>query len=82
MTLSGQTALVTGASAPRGIGQAIARRLAQDGARVVLTDIGTDTAMAGLEAVVATIAADGGIALAHPLDVTRANAIAAVMSFA
>jgi len=37
--LTGQVALVTGASAPNGIGQAIARRLARDGAMVVITDI-------------------------------------------
>lgn len=37
--LSGKIALITGASAPRGIGRAIAIRLARDGARVVLTDV-------------------------------------------
>lgn len=38
-SFTGQVALVTGASAPNGIGQAIARRLAQEGARVAVTDI-------------------------------------------
>ncbi|GAB5435556.1 SDR family NAD(P)-dependent oxidoreductase [Falsiruegeria mediterranea] len=37
-SLAGQVALITGASAPRGIGRAIAVRLAQGGARVVVTD--------------------------------------------
>ncbi|SLN24346.1 3-oxoacyl-[acyl-carrier-protein] reductase FabG [Falsiruegeria litorea R37] len=39
ISLAGQVVLITGASAPRGIGRAIAKRLAQDGARVVVTDI-------------------------------------------
>ncbi len=37
--LKGKVAIVTGASAPRGIGRAIALRLAQDGASVVVTDM-------------------------------------------
>jgi NAD(P)-dependent dehydrogenase (short-subunit alcohol dehydrogenase family) len=37
--LTGKVAIVTGASAPRGIGRAIALGLAQDGASVVVTDI-------------------------------------------
>jgi NAD(P)-dependent dehydrogenase (short-subunit alcohol dehydrogenase family) len=37
--LTGKVAIVTGASAPRGIGRAIALRLAQDGVLVVVTDI-------------------------------------------
>lgn len=37
--LSGQTALITGASAPNGIGRAIAWRLAQEGASVVVSDV-------------------------------------------
>ena len=37
--LNGKVAIVTGASAPRGIGRAIAMRLADDGASVAVTDV-------------------------------------------
>ncbi|HSS63584.1 MAG TPA: 3-oxoacyl-ACP reductase FabG [Gammaproteobacteria bacterium] len=50
MRLDGEVALVTGAS--RGIGDAIARRLAVEGARV----IGTATTAAGAESISATLA--------------------------
>lgn len=50
MKLDGETALVTGAS--RGIGDAIARKLAAEGARV----IGTATTPAGAEGISATLA--------------------------
>ncbi|MEH6549401.1 MAG: SDR family NAD(P)-dependent oxidoreductase [Pseudomonadales bacterium] len=42
--LAGQVALVTGAGHPRGIGRAICRRLAQQGAIVIASDIGMDAA--------------------------------------
>ncbi|WPZ34667.1 SDR family oxidoreductase [Thalassobaculum sp. OXR-137] len=82
--LSGKVALVTGASAPRGIGQAIARRLAADGAAVVVTDMAgtfcvedrTYDRMELLTGLAGEIAAAGGTALALPLDVTRADDIA------
>lgn len=40
MRLAGRTALVTGAGRHKGIGQAICRRFVEEGANVVLTDIG------------------------------------------
>ncbi len=38
--LEGKTAIITGAGRPTGIGQAIARRLASEGAQIVLHDLG------------------------------------------
>ncbi|HUR41628.1 MAG TPA: 3-oxoacyl-ACP reductase FabG [Verrucomicrobiae bacterium] len=66
MVLEGQVALVTGAS--RGIGQAIAARLARDGARV----IGTATSAAGAQGIDAALKASGGAGRA--LDVRDAAA--------
>ncbi len=76
--LSGKVAIVTGASAPRGIGRAIALRLAEDGAAVVATDIDGPAEFDGttfersslLTNLVADIEHLGGSATALPLDVT------------
>jgi 3-oxoacyl-[acyl-carrier protein] reductase len=65
--LAGKTALVSGSG--RGIGAAIARKLASEGARVVVNDI--DAAPA--EATVQAIAAAGGEAVACVGDVTAAE---------
>lgn len=62
--LFGKTAVITGAGS--GIGRATARRFAAEGANVVVADINVDSA----EAVVDEIRADGGSALAVPVDVT------------
>jgi NAD(P)-dependent dehydrogenase (short-subunit alcohol dehydrogenase family) len=62
--LTGRLALVTGAG--RGNGAAIARGLAEAGARVIVTDIDTDAAHAVAESIVKA----GGDARGHALDVT------------
>ncbi len=81
--LSGKVAIVTGASAPRGIGRAIALRLAKDGASVVVTDmdgtfIAEDETVERadlLTALTADIEKSGGAAISLKLDVTSATDI-------
>ena len=72
--LSGKTALVSGAS--RGIGEAIARLLASQGARVVCTS----RKLEGCEAVAAAIRADGGQARALAMHVGDPAAIEAAFA--
>ncbi|MBN2712747.1 MAG: SDR family oxidoreductase [Planctomycetes bacterium] len=64
MILQGKTVVVTGAGG--GIGRAICLRLADDGARVVVTDLKQENA----EKVASDIRAQGGTAFAYKADVT------------
>lgn len=75
-TLKGKTAIVTGSS--RGIGRAIAARLARDGARVVVC-ARTQTA---LEDLAGEIRSAGGTAAALALDLRETDAGARVADFA
>ena len=70
MSLDGKTALVTGAA--RGIGLAIASRLAADGARVALLDLDGAAADAAAKKV-------GGGAIALAADVTKASEVDAAV---
>ena len=60
MKLAGKTAIITGAG--RGIGQAIAKKLAREGARIVVNDLDVGPA----QETVAAIEAMGGSAIAVP----------------
>ena len=82
-SLNGKVAIVTGASAPQGIGRAIALRLAEEGAAVIVADIegsietdGKSRLKADLLAqLVSEIQASGGRASAAKLDVTSVEDI-------
>jgi NAD(P)-dependent dehydrogenase (short-subunit alcohol dehydrogenase family) len=75
-TLDQKTAIVTGAS--RGIGRAIAARLAREGASVVLT--ARDQGL--LDSAVSEIKAAGGSAVSMPLDLCEPDAPAQLAQFA
>src|SRR3954470_20185127 len=71
--LEGRVAIVTGAGS--GIGAAVARRFGREGAVVACVDLFADTA----EKTAATIAEGGGTATTHGVDVTDADAVAALV---
>lgn len=62
--MQGKVAIVTGAA--KGIGRAIAKRYATEGAQVVVNDVNTE----GVEAVIADIAQSGGTAFGVVADVS------------
>ncbi len=73
---AGKAAFVTGAAS--GIGEAIAKQLAQRGAKVVVADLKLDAA----ESVVASIKASGGEAAAVAVDVGQMHAVEKAVRFA
>jgi NAD(P)-dependent dehydrogenase (short-subunit alcohol dehydrogenase family) len=83
--VEGKVAIVTGAG--RGIGRAVALLLAQEGARVLVNDVGASLEGAGAEAgpaqaVVGEIAAAGGKAIASTLSITEPNNADAIVKAA
>ena len=70
-----RVALVTGSS--RGLGRAIARRLARDGLAVAVNGLRDDSA---LEEAAAEICADGGTSEAFPADVTDERQVGEVVA--
>jgi NAD(P)-dependent dehydrogenase (short-subunit alcohol dehydrogenase family) len=73
--LNNQTAFVTGAAS--GIGLAIATRLADDGANVVLADLNIE----GAEAAAADLVSRGGAAAGIRVDVSDPSSVEAAVSF-
>lgn len=74
-SMEGQVALVTGGGS--GIGKAIARRLATEGAAVVVADLDLENA----ENVCAAITREGGVAKPFKVDVADAAQVAAMVDF-
>ncbi|OGO31160.1 MAG: hypothetical protein A2Z29_03250 [Chloroflexi bacterium RBG_16_56_11] len=86
--LKGKVAFITGAASKRGMGHAIALRLAREGADVVVTDkfaaprslFPGDEAWGGLDAIVGEIEALGRKALAATLDINASREIDGVVT--
>jgi NAD(P)-dependent dehydrogenase (short-subunit alcohol dehydrogenase family) len=76
MRLEGKVAIVTGAG--QGIGEATARRMAQEGARVVVSDLNAETG----EAVAGSIGDAGGEACFVPCDVADRDSVRALIDAA
>jgi NAD(P)-dependent dehydrogenase (short-subunit alcohol dehydrogenase family) len=75
--LGGKTAIVTGAGGEQGIGRAIALRLAQEGANVVVTDVSLEGRQewGGLAAVAQQIEEIGTSSLALKIDIREAGQV-------
>ena len=87
--LDGKVALVTGAGRHRGLGEAMAKRLASEGAKVVITDIGAEKGAqfaaehigttAEMDEIAAEIKRAGGEATPHICDVLDEDQVAAAV---
>ena len=75
--LEGKIAIVTGATKAKGMGKAIAVKLAEQGAKVALT--GRTSSKDGVEANVAEITANGGEAMAVLVDVSDSSQVDAAV---
>lgn len=90
--LKGKTAVITGSGRRKGLGEAIARRLAQDGAAIVISDIGRSSdaavpaSMVGMRAEMEGIASDlralGADVSVCPCDVRDPDAVEALAAHA
>lgn len=89
--LDGKVALVTGAGRRTGLGEAICQRLASEGAKVIVTDLGFPAAdlpadrigtRSELDEVVAQIRDAGGEATAFVLDVRNETQVQEAVAFA
>jgi meso-butanediol dehydrogenase/(S,S)-butanediol dehydrogenase/diacetyl reductase len=89
---TGKTAVVTGSGRAKGLGEAIARRLAAEGAAVVISDLGaskdaaTPGAMIGasaeMEAIAASLRSEGGVASTFVCDVRDYDQVKAMAKHA
>ena len=75
--LAGKVAIVTGAGRAGGLGAAMAQRLAAEGARVVIADVGDHQPM---QAVASEISAAGGTAVALECDMLDGAAVEALVA--
>ena len=78
--LQGRVAIVTGAGRRGGLGAAMAQRLAAEGARVVLADVGAVVASEDMQAVLHDISAAGGMATAVVCDMLDGAAIESLVA--
>ena len=87
--LAGKVAIVTGSGRRKGLGEAMARRLAAEGCRVVVSDIGAARGpempvdaigtTAEMDQIVAEIRGSGGEAIGIPCDVLEESQVAALV---
>lgn len=88
--LRGKVAIVTGSARPKGLGKAMVRRLAQEGCKVVVSDLGAARgkempadaigSSTEIEAMVAQIRAEGGEAIGVACDVLEEAQVQALVA--